>query len=457
MTNKNDATVHADVTISGGCDTYLDAMMGTTDNPEAPGGGHSIASSINHIPLKKTGFFGTSSNLVNSIVGAGIIGIPCALRQSGLIAGILLLLLVACLTGKVLMIVYANSLPRTLLTKLTRPRCYRHDADKSLRMIVELASFHPLLNDRELHSFEDLMAYPFGVPGSRFVLLNMFVIAYGPMVAYLLIIKDTIPTILGLADGAEGGMVRELIMMATSITIILPLAMQRDMASLAFTSLLSVSADVVLVIFVAAVAPIEESVTAAGGLVQVLKNDVIRPSLFSGIGILSTTFAAQHSAFIVSGSLHDKTSSRWSRVTCVSLNVAAFMCLTLGITGYLGFLEETEGAVLNNFHANVVEANVARGLLAFTMFFTYPMECFVARHVLVKLLFQGDLDGPIDENGKPLAVFCCMTRRHMITIAIYVLTLIPALIVNDLGPVLSITGALGGSCLCYIAPGVVYL
>jgi sodium-coupled neutral amino acid transporter 11 len=133
------------------------------------------------------------------------------------------------------------------------------------------------------------------------------------------------------------------------------------------------------------------------------------------------------------------------------------MCLTLGITGYLGFLDKTEGNVLNNFRANSIEANAARGLLAFTMFFTYPMECFVARHVLVKLLFKGDSDGPIDENGKPLAVFCCMTRRQVVTIAIYVLTLIPALIVNDLGPVLSITGALGGSCLCYIAPGVVYL
>lgn len=324
-------------------------------------------------------------------------------------------------------------------------------------MIVELASFHPLLKSRGLHTFEDLMKYPFGGLGSRFILLNMFVLAYGAMVAYLLIIKDTIPTILGLAHGTAGGIERELIMVATTIVIILPIAMQRDMASLAFTSLISVSADAALVVFMAAVAPIKETVTAAGGLGQILKNDGVQPTLFVGVGILSTAFACQHSAFIVSGSLHEKTSTRWSRVTCVSLVVAALMCLTLGITGYLGFLDKTEGNVLNNFRANSIEANAARGLLAFTMFFTYPMECFVARHVLVKLLFKGDSDGPIDENGKPLAVFCCMTRRQVVTIAIYVLTLIPALIVNDLGPVLSITGALGGSCLCYIAPGVVYL
>lgn len=51
-------------------------------------------------PQKKSGIFGASSNLVNSIVGAGIIGIPYALKQSGLVTGVLLLLLVAYLTGK---------------------------------------------------------------------------------------------------------------------------------------------------------------------------------------------------------------------------------------------------------------------------------------------------------------------------------------------------------------------
>jgi hypothetical protein len=51
------------------------------------------------VPLKKSGIFGTSSNLVNSIVGAGIIGIPYAFKQSGLVAGVVLLSLVAYMTG----------------------------------------------------------------------------------------------------------------------------------------------------------------------------------------------------------------------------------------------------------------------------------------------------------------------------------------------------------------------
>mmetsp|Transcript_17872 Transcript_17872/g.22683 ORF Transcript_17872/g.22683 Transcript_17872/m.22683 type:complete len:165 (+) Transcript_17872:234-728(+) len=164
----------------------------------------------------------------------------------------------------------------------------------------------------------------------------MFIVAYGPMIAYLLIVKDTVPTILGVAHGSQGGIERELIMLGTSLFIMLPLAMQRDMASLSFSSLLSVTADVILVGFVAGFAPISETVSEAGGLGEVLKNEWINSTLFIGLGILSTAMACQHSAFIVSGSLENKTQRRWSRVTGLSISLAAILCAILGTCGYLG-------------------------------------------------------------------------------------------------------------------------
>jgi sodium-coupled neutral amino acid transporter 11 len=44
----------------------------------------------------------------------------------------------------------------------------------------------------------------------------------------------------------------------------------------------------------------------------------------------------------------------------------------MGIMGYLGFLDETQGDILNNFDPDTVQASAARILLAITMFFTYP-------------------------------------------------------------------------------------
>ena len=73
--------------------------------------------------------------------------------------------------------------------------------DKSLRVIVNLASFHPKLRYLGVRTFEDLMSLPFGKPGRWFILVNMYVLAYGAMAAYLLIIKDTVPIVLGVTDG----------------------------------------------------------------------------------------------------------------------------------------------------------------------------------------------------------------------------------------------------------------
>lgn len=381
-------------------------------------------------PMKQSGIFGASANLVNSIVGAGIIGIPYALNQSGLTAGVFLLILVAYLT------------------------------DKSLRIIVGLASFHPQLKFRDVRTFEDLASYPFGNLGSNFILVNMFVMAYGAMVAYLLIIKDTIPHILGV--DADARLERTLIMIVTSLTVMVPLAMQRDMASLSLTSVFSIIADVILVIFIAAYSPIQETVANAGGFGQVILNDSIEPTLFIGLGILSTAMACQHSAFIVSGSLEHKTMTRWSKVTGGSITISAILCLILGICGYLGFLEETEGDVLNNFAQDEFLPNGARFLLATTMFFTYPMESFVARHVIIQLMHEGDMDGKDDPNhsgvdGDEAGGFWFFNRRQSWTIGIYLLTLFPALLVDDVGPVLSFTGSLGGGCIAYMAPGLCYL
>mmetsp|Transcript_26790 Transcript_26790/g.53513 ORF Transcript_26790/g.53513 Transcript_26790/m.53513 type:complete len:686 (+) Transcript_26790:157-2214(+) len=424
------------------------------------------------LPKKKSSVFGASSNLVNSIVGAGIIGIPYALRMSGLWAGLFLLLLVGLFT------------------------------DKSLRILIEQASFHPRFRSlpAPVLTFEDLASYPFGKFGSGFVLFNMFVMAYGAMVAYLLIIKDTVPTVMGYEHGTHL-LERNFILILVSLLVMLPLSMQRDMASLSITSTISVAADVVLVVFVAAYSPIQDTVATNGGIGRIMQTDSVHSTLFVGLGILSTAMACQHSAFIVANSLNDKTRRRWKWVTNQSIALAAVLCAILGVCGYLGFLDDTQGDVLNNFPVGSVEADGARILLALTMVFTYPMESFVARHVLIMLVHNGDMDargGFTPENESKLAdeelgdddyghgngagdddddddnataatsrtaastvvegggVFC-LNRRQTWTISVYLMSLLPSLLVSDIGPVLSLTGAIGGSCISYIGPGLLYL
>ena len=298
--------------------------------------------------------------------------------------------------------------------------------------------------------------------------------------------------VLGLADAGEGSFLEaEVTMIVFSLIIIVPLSMMRDMvrltfpknkstqvhtqsvahhclfsrqfaqATLAKTSLFSVLADVFLTGFVMGYSPIESTVSDAGGFGQVLKDNWVNSQVFIGLGIISFSMACQHSAFIVSNSLEDNTTERWATVTFRSITTATILCLLMGVTGYLGFLDDTEGDILVNFDSDSVMANAGRVLLSITMFATYPMELFVARHVLVALFYKGDMDGvTIGPNAEVVELprfLGILGRRQIITLIIYVATLLPALVVNDLGPVLSITGAVGASCIAYISTGAVYL
>ena len=81
------------------------------------------------------------------------------------------------------------------------------------------------------------------------------------------------------------------------------------------------------------------------------------------------------------------------------------------------------------------------------------------RHVLVQLYFDGDLDGDGANGNPPTTRYLCglLGRKEQITLGIYFLTLVPALLVDDLGPVLALAGALGASMIAYVAAGLAYL
>ena len=53
---------------------------------------------------KSTTISGATSNLVNAVIGAGIVGMPYAIKETGLVAGAFLIVLCAMMTDKLLLI-----------------------------------------------------------------------------------------------------------------------------------------------------------------------------------------------------------------------------------------------------------------------------------------------------------------------------------------------------------------
>ena len=111
---------------------------------------------------------GATSNLVNAVIGAGIVGMPYAIKETGLVAGAFLILLCAMMT------------------------------EKSLRILIGTAKHVGV------PTYERLFESTYGSFGFYFVSINMIVMAYGGCLTYLMIIKDTLPVLLGVSPGDIG-------------------------------------------------------------------------------------------------------------------------------------------------------------------------------------------------------------------------------------------------------------
>jgi sodium-coupled neutral amino acid transporter 11 len=342
----------------------------------------------------KSGYLGTIANLMNAIVGSGIVGIPFAIRQAGFLAGLFLIVLAALIT------------------------------EKSLRLLIATA--------KHVHvpSYERAAEAAFGKFGFQFVCANMFVMAYGAQVSYLMVVKDSFSTLL-LGEHATLASQRAVLLLV-SLLIMVPLSAQRDMADLAKTSRLSVLIDVVLVGLVLYSAPILQSLEIlrqdhddASSLASILWHDTIRPdTIFVGLGVLSFAYVCQHSAFIIAGSLEKPTLQRWSVVTAMTLVLCCLLEMTMGVSGYLAFGRQTQGNIINNLDPTLWSANLARGLLGTTMLFVYPLESFVARHVCVVLFFSGRRA----HDGDDSSILNRRDRRIGLTVVLYILAVIPAAI-----------------------------
>jgi len=357
-----------------------------------------------------------SFNFINSIVGAGIIGLPFAVKEAGF--GLGLCLLVGC----------------GLLT------------DFSVRILIQTSAKHKQYN------YEEICQYTFGKFGFYLVSAFMWVFAFGAMIAYFVIIGDTITSVLTTCSIPAPP--REAIIIGCAVFIILPLSSFRDMSSLSSTSAVSVACDVAIVLIVSFKCMIHgatkiEPVPHVASDAQHPKGqfgdpwDFAHAAFMEAFGAMCFAFVCHHSAFLVYTSLANPTPKRYNIVCHGSIGVALVLCLTLSCTGYAKFQMDTQANVLNNFAQDDLLMAFCRFLLAMTMFFTYPMEFFVCRHAWISTVHAGWEDTNV--------------LHYSVTVVTWGISLIIGVLCTNLGFVLELTGGFAATFLGFILPAAIYL
>ncbi|GAA5870042.1 hypothetical protein JCM8547_001446 [Rhodosporidiobolus lusitaniae] len=356
------------------------------------------------------GIWAGIANMSNSILGAGIIGLPYALREAGLLTGLILLFILASVT------------------------------DWTIRLIVLNAK----MSGRR--TYIDIMDSCFGARGRAAISFFQFAFAYMGMIAFSIILGDS-SRVFGAIVGEDHGPIvhffisRQFVTAVLTICISYPLSLYRDIEKLSHASALALVSMVVIIVSVGLRGP---------GVQDDLRGDpsqrwtILEPGVFEAIGVISFAFVCHHNSLLIYGSLRTPTLDRFARVTHISTALSLVACLCMSMSGFLVFTDRTQGNILNNFSEDDTLINIARACFGANMFATLPLEAFVCREVMQTYFWPDER-----EFNK---------RRHVIiTSGLVFSALLVSLITCDLGLILELAGGFSATALAYLFPAACFL
>ena len=355
--------------------------------------------------------------MANSIIGAGIIGLPFAFSCTGYLLGVILLVGLAVVVDWTIRLIVINA-------KLTGKSTYQETVEAT-----------------------------FGQPGLIAVSLAQVLFAFGGMVSFCVIIGDTIPEVVAaiFPHIRESKVVwivadRKFVIVACTCLISYPLSLYKDITKLAGASALALISMCLIITTVVFDGPQldPEYRRQLAPYPLIIELDSIK-----AISIISFAFVCHHNSLLIYSGLHTPTIDRFAIVTHISTAVSTLACLIMALAGYLVFGEKTRGNILNNFpvHSSYLLVTIARFCFGFNCFTTLPIELFVCREVVVNYFY---------EPRVPHRPFT--DKQHIIITSAFVFgAMLLSLLVHNLEVVLDLTGGTSACVLAYILPPLCYV
>lgn len=240
---------------------------------------------------RKVGIPNVALNMSNAIIGAGIVGLPNALREAGCGLGVCLLVTMAVLT---------NYSVGCLIRSAYSLRC---------------------------SSYEVLARETLGRPGEVLVVLGQFIFDYGAALSYLIILGDTSESVVGFASGGRAPTFLRPLCIVAGSSLMLPLCLLRDISKLEACAAFSIVSVSVLSVSVITKLALREDPPGDGP--PPFFNAGGDPlTIVSAIGIFSFSFVCQDSVFLFYNTLKDGSPQRFRSVSALALGAAA--CLAPG-------------------------------------------------------------------------------------------------------------------------------
>ena len=403
-------------------------------------------------PEKRASLSSCVSNLANTILGAGMLGLPHAFAMAGFVPGFLMLLIFGAF----------SSLGLHLLSEA---------ADRAGRP----ASFYGVAEA--------------ALPGAGVAIdIAIGVKCFGVATSYLIVIGDSMPKALS-AFGATGAALNRRLWTLTAALVVAPLTYLRRIDGLKFTSTVALVCVlfVVLLVFLFAtrVSPEFESCNPSPPALPPMlpplpplsppKPPSAPPlpptsppcrlptvasapilSVLEAVPIFVFSYTCHQNIISITNELLLPTPSRTNRLIATSVLAALAVYLLISLSGYLTFGPVVASDVLATYPSSALVA-IARLAISIVVTFSYPLQSHPSRGCIISLITRARKRfGSLPPTSAGADGTPSLFLHVIVTTAFLVFSTAIALSVDDLGVVLSFVGATGSTIVSYILPGGTY-
>ncbi|CAL9731395.1 vacuolar amino acid transporter 7 [Monosporozyma unispora] len=274
-------------------------------------------------------------NLVKTIVGSGLLAIPYAFRNDGVLVGICLTLLAAATSGFGLFVLAKCS------KTLVNPRN---------------SSFFTLC----------MLTYPSLSPLFDFA---MIVQCFGVGLSYLVLVGDIFPSLFG---GNRDAWI------IASALIITPLCFLKKLDHLKYSSILGLFALVYLSLLVISMF-IKDVLIEHGNTAPTQRGEVYWFEVYDFKGLLSTfsiiifAYTGAMNLFTIINELKDNSMTNIVKIINGSIIISSIGFLSVGITGYLTFGSNTLGNIMLNYNPDSIFVIFGNFALASMLLLSFPL------------------------------------------------------------------------------------
>ncbi|XP_027345032.1 amino acid transporter AVT6A-like [Abrus precatorius] len=371
-------------------------------------------------------FSGCVFNLSTTIIGAGIMALPAAIKVVGLAVGIAAILFLAFLTHT------------------------------SLEILLR---FSRLGNAA---TYADLMGYAFGTLGRLLLHISVLVNNFGILVVYMIIIGDVLSGTsssgihhFGVLEGWFGQCwwtSRSFVLLVATLFVFAPLGFFKRIDSLRYTSALAVALAVVFLIITAGITFIKllNGSIASPRLLPSITDITSVFNLFTAVPVFVTAFVCHYNVHTINNELGD--SSLIQPVIRASLVLCSSIYILTALFGFLLFGESTLDDVLANFDTDLgipyssFLNDIVRISYAIHLILVFPVIFFSLRFNLDDLIFH---------SARSLNLDNC--RFVLITTGLVTLVYVAANFIPSIWDAFQFTGATATVCLGFIFPAAIAL